>query len=197
MHVAGIPALYFGTLAFVVAVVLVLWRVHRAFDRGADEARVLVVASAVVSLLAYILLTRMHERYMFLALACLSPLVFTRSLRLAYAGLCGLFVLNLWYALRVLQRAVARAGARAGAALPLDVRRHRDRHLAEDVLVGRGHRRRTRRRLDRSPLGRADDDRERSSGDRAASAAGGPAPAAARARTVRGRALRCGHGDRG
>lgn len=97
MHVAGIPALYAGTLAFLLAVVVVLWRVHRAFDRGADQARVLVVASAVVSLLAYTLLTRMHERYMFLSLACLAPLAFARPLRLAFSALCGLFVLNLWY----------------------------------------------------------------------------------------------------
>ena len=97
MHVAGVPALYVGTLAFLAAVVLVLWRVHRAFERGADQPRVLVVAAAVVSLLAYTLLTRMHERYMFLSLACLAPLAFARPLRFAYAALCGLFVLNLWY----------------------------------------------------------------------------------------------------
>ena len=54
-------------------------------------------ASAGASLLAYTLLTRMHERYMFLALASLAPLVFVRPLRLAYAALSGLFVLNLWY----------------------------------------------------------------------------------------------------
>src|SRR5262249_18597304 len=39
----------------------------------------------------------MHERYMFLTIAVLSPLVFERRLRLALAGLSGLFILNLWW----------------------------------------------------------------------------------------------------
>jgi Gpi18-like mannosyltransferase len=98
LRVAGIPAYYAGTLAFVAVVVLVLWRVHRGLGRGADEARVLTVATVVVSLFAFTLLTRVHERYMFLSLVCLSPLVFARPLRLAYAAMSGLFVLNLWYA---------------------------------------------------------------------------------------------------
>jgi Gpi18-like mannosyltransferase len=95
--VAGIPALRFGLLAFAVGVVLTLWRLHRAIERGAHEGRALAVAAAIVSVLAYTLLTRMHERYMFLSLACLSPLAFVRQLRLALAALSGLFVLNLWY----------------------------------------------------------------------------------------------------
>jgi Gpi18-like mannosyltransferase len=95
--VAGISALHFGLLIFAVGLGLILWRLHRAIERGADEARALTVAAAVVSILAYALLTRMHERYMFLSLACLAPLVFLRPLRLALAGLSALFVLNLWY----------------------------------------------------------------------------------------------------
>ena len=97
MTVAGISALHFGTLVFLAATAVVLWRAHRALERGAHEARVLSVAAATVALLAYVLLTRMHERYMFLSLAALAPLVFMRPVRLAYAGLSGLFVLNLWY----------------------------------------------------------------------------------------------------
>jgi dolichyl-phosphate-mannose-protein mannosyltransferase len=97
VEVAGIPALYFGMLALVAGAALVLWRAHREIERGADQARVFTVAAAAVSLLAFALLTRMHERYMFYALAFLAPLVFTRALRLAFAGLSGLFVLNLWW----------------------------------------------------------------------------------------------------
>jgi Gpi18-like mannosyltransferase len=95
--VAGLSALHVGMLAFAVGLGLTLWRLHRALERGAHEARALTVAAAVVSVLAYALLTRMHERYMFLSLACLTPLVFVRPLRLVLAGLSGLFVLNLWY----------------------------------------------------------------------------------------------------
>jgi Gpi18-like mannosyltransferase len=95
--VAGIPALYFGTLVFLGGVVFVLWSSHRAIERGGGESRVLMVAAAIVSLLAYTFLTRMHERYMFLSLAVLAPLVIVPRLRLALAGLSALFVLNLWY----------------------------------------------------------------------------------------------------
>jgi Gpi18-like mannosyltransferase len=97
MTIAGISALHLATLLFVAGVVAVIWSAHRAIQRGADETRVLAVAAAASGLLAYTLLTRMHERYMFLSLACLAPLVLVRPLRLAYAGLSALFILNLWY----------------------------------------------------------------------------------------------------
>jgi dolichyl-phosphate-mannose-protein mannosyltransferase len=95
-RVGGVPALYVGTALFFAALVFVLWWMHRSFDRGADEARVVTVAAAAVSLLAFLTLTRMHERYMFLSLVCLAPLVVYRGLRWWYAALCGLFVVNLW-----------------------------------------------------------------------------------------------------
>jgi len=96
LKVAGVPALYVATIVFLVGLGLVLWRLHRALDHGADEARAVVTAAAVVSLLGFLTLTRMHERYMFLALVCLTPLVVNRALRLWYAALCLLFVVNLW-----------------------------------------------------------------------------------------------------
>jgi hypothetical protein len=46
---AGIPALYFGMLALAVAIIVVMWRVHRTIERGADEARVLITAGGIVS----------------------------------------------------------------------------------------------------------------------------------------------------
>jgi Gpi18-like mannosyltransferase len=98
LKIAGVPALYVGTALFLAAVVVVIWRVHRALDRGADEARVLTVGAAVVSLGAFVLLTRMHERYMFPALVILAPLLVARPIRRWYAVLSGLFVLNVWYA---------------------------------------------------------------------------------------------------
>jgi Gpi18-like mannosyltransferase len=97
MAIAGISALHFGMLLFAAGIVLVLWRVHRAIGRGAVEARVLMVAATILGLLAYTLLTRMHERYVFVALACLAVLAFARPLRLSYALLSALFLLNLWY----------------------------------------------------------------------------------------------------
>lgn len=94
---ASVPALYLGMLAFAVGAILVVWRTHRGIERGADETRVLTVAAAALTLLAFAFLTRMHERYMFYSLAYLAPLVVIRPLRLAFAALSGLFVLNLWW----------------------------------------------------------------------------------------------------
>jgi hypothetical protein len=98
MRVLGVPAIYVGVLAFLAAIAWVLWRAHRAIERGIDEARVLLVSAAVVSLLGYTFLTRMHERYLFLTIVCLAPVVFVRAFRLTYAALSGLFLLDLWYA---------------------------------------------------------------------------------------------------
>jgi hypothetical protein len=65
---AGIPALYFGMLALAVAIIVVMWRVHRTIERGADEARVLITAGGIVTSWPSVLLTRMHERYTFSSL---------------------------------------------------------------------------------------------------------------------------------
>ena len=95
--VAGVPAVYLGMLALVAAVAVVVWRAHREVERGGNEMRVLTIAAAASSLLAFALLTRMHERYMFYALAFLAPVVFLRPVRLAFVTLSGLFALNLWW----------------------------------------------------------------------------------------------------
>jgi dolichyl-phosphate-mannose-protein mannosyltransferase len=97
--VAGVPALYVGILALAAGAVLVLWLADRAIERGGYEAPILTAAAAALSLLAFALLTRMHERYMFYSLAVLVPLVVIRPLRLAFVALSGIFVLNLWWVL--------------------------------------------------------------------------------------------------
>ena len=97
LRLAGIPVIYFGIVAFLAATAYVLWRVHRALERGVDQARALAVGAMTESLIGYTLLTRMHERYLFLTLGCLAPLLFARRFRLTYAALSGLFLINLWY----------------------------------------------------------------------------------------------------
>lgn len=52
-------------LALAVAIIVVMWRVHRTIERGADEARVLITAGGIVTSWPSVLLTRMHERYTF------------------------------------------------------------------------------------------------------------------------------------
>jgi Gpi18-like mannosyltransferase len=98
LRIAGVPAIYLGVLVFAAATVWLIWQLHRAIERGIDRARVLIVGAAVESLLGYTFLTRMHERYLFLTLACLAPMLFVKRLRLIYAALSGLFLLDLWYA---------------------------------------------------------------------------------------------------
>jgi hypothetical protein len=88
------------------AVAVVVWRAHREVERGGSEMRVSRSLPPASSLLAFALLTRMHERYMFYALAFLAPVVFLRPVRLAFATLSGLFVLNLWWSMRITTRAV-------------------------------------------------------------------------------------------
>lgn len=97
VNVAGVSALHIGMLLFVGGSLFVIWRAHRALAAAANEARVLTAAAALVSLVAFTFLTRMHERYMFTSLACLSLLAFERRFRAALAALSVLFVLNLWW----------------------------------------------------------------------------------------------------
>ena len=86
-----------GIIAFLTTTAYVISRCHRAIEGGAHEALTLTIASATVALVSYVVLTRMHERYMFVALMMFAPLAFVRPLRVAYAALSGLFVLNLWF----------------------------------------------------------------------------------------------------
>ncbi len=102
--VAGIPAFYMGFLAYAAGTGYVLWRAHRAINRGHNEARVLLAAATMTSLLAFTVLTRMHERYMFPVLACVAPLVIWREFRRIYAALSVLFLLNLWFPFAVYNR---------------------------------------------------------------------------------------------
>jgi Gpi18-like mannosyltransferase len=96
-YIAGIPAFTFGLGLFVIGTALLLWRAHRSIERGHDQARVLLVVAAATSLLAFTVLTRMHERYLFPAIACLAPLVLWRAFRWTYAAVSALFVINLWF----------------------------------------------------------------------------------------------------
>jgi Gpi18-like mannosyltransferase len=96
-YVGGVPAFDVGALVFVAGTAYVIWRAHRSLNRGHSEARVLVAASGMTSLIAFAGLTRMHERYLFPVLACLAPLVLWRGFRWIYASVSALFLLNLWY----------------------------------------------------------------------------------------------------
>jgi|GEM_PF-442411 len=95
--VLGMKAQTFGNLLVLIGIFVVLWLTHRAIARGVDRARAVVAGAVAMNLIAYTLLTRMHERYMFPVLACLAPLALWKGFRSAYWTLSALFVINLWY----------------------------------------------------------------------------------------------------
>jgi Gpi18-like mannosyltransferase len=103
-YVAHVAAFDVGALAFVAGTAYVIWRAHRSINAGHNEARVLVAAAAMTSLIAFTVLTRMHERYVFPVVACLAPLVLWRGFRWIYAAVSTLFVLNMWYPFAVYNR---------------------------------------------------------------------------------------------
>ena len=96
-RIAGLPASQFGLLVFILGTVFVVWQVHRSIKRGEDASRVIFLGAGILALLGYTFLTRMHERYAFLALASFAPLLFSRKIRWTYAALSVLFLLNLWW----------------------------------------------------------------------------------------------------
>ena len=93
----GLSAIAVGIVAFSVAVSFALVRAFRALSARRPDVEVLLAAGGAVVCLSFALLTRIHERYLFMGLACLAPLVVYPRLRVAFAALSGLYMLNLWY----------------------------------------------------------------------------------------------------
>jgi Gpi18-like mannosyltransferase/predicted membrane-bound dolichyl-phosphate-mannose-protein mannosyltransferase len=93
----GVPAVSFGIAAFCLAVSYVLVRAFRALHDKARDVEVMLAGGAAVVCLSFALLTRIHERYLFLGLACVAPLVVYPRIRAAFAALSALYMLNLWF----------------------------------------------------------------------------------------------------
>ena len=97
VKIFGIPAFYAGLAVVAVGTIVILARLWRALQRGEHETRVVLLAGAAVSLLTFAVSTRMHERYLFLGIACLAPFVVARSVRRAYYVLSMLYLVNLYF----------------------------------------------------------------------------------------------------
>ena len=95
--VLGLPAFYAGLGAVAAGTTVVLMRLWRALRRREAEVRVVLLAGAAVSLLTFAVSTRMHERYMFLGVACLAPFVVAKSVRRVFAALTLLYLVNLYF----------------------------------------------------------------------------------------------------
>jgi Gpi18-like mannosyltransferase len=97
LAVGGVKAYHVGLAAFAAATVAVMVRTWRSCARRIDANAISVFGVVAVTCLAFALLTRMHERYLYLAVAGLAPLVGQRSFRRALAILSGLFFLNVHF----------------------------------------------------------------------------------------------------
>jgi Gpi18-like mannosyltransferase len=102
----GFPQYDWGIAIFVFLAAALTWRQWRTTGADADpgEREYRFLAACVISLLGYFMLTtRVHERYMFSALA-VAPLLWNRGAlaKVSYALLSVSFVANLTYALAYL-----------------------------------------------------------------------------------------------
>jgi dolichyl-phosphate-mannose-protein mannosyltransferase len=99
LTVAGLAAYPLGLAAAgagTLAIALRSWR-SLSPERGGEEGAVALFGAVAVTCAAFALLTRMHERYLFLAVAGLAPFVGYRRLRWSLAVLSAAFFLNLHF----------------------------------------------------------------------------------------------------
>ncbi len=102
----GFPQYDWGIAIFVVLLAALAWRMWRTVAPATErrEAEYRFAAACFIALLGYFMLTtRVHERYMFSALA-VAPLIWNRNVlsKVSYAVLSASFMFNLTYALRYL-----------------------------------------------------------------------------------------------
>jgi 4-amino-4-deoxy-L-arabinose transferase-like glycosyltransferase len=83
-----------GTLLFAAGAILALWQVARR-----DDMRGLLLASLLIAVAFFVLPTRVHERYLFPAVALGAPLLLAwRGWPIVYGALSGLLFLNIYWA---------------------------------------------------------------------------------------------------
>jgi 4-amino-4-deoxy-L-arabinose transferase-like glycosyltransferase len=83
-----------GTLLFGAVVLLALWQVARR-----DDMRGLLLASLLIAIAFFVLPTRVHERYLFPAVALAAPLLLSgRIWPWVYGGLSAVLFLNIYWA---------------------------------------------------------------------------------------------------
>ena len=104
LTVAGLSLQMWGLVAFVIFAVIVLWLFRRRYDSGSA-----IFAAFLLVFGFFMLMTRMHERYLFPTLAMLALVLPLRFVPWLYGGLTATYLFNLAYVLSVLN---------AGAAIP-------------------------------------------------------------------------------
>lgn len=94
----GVPAFAWGLALFSLAGSMVLARAWRSLSDGRHEGRVLLFGGVSLSLVGFVFLTRIHERYLFVPVALCAALVGGRLLGRLFVGLSALYLFNLVYA---------------------------------------------------------------------------------------------------
>lgn len=95
--ILGVPAFWIGVGLFALGTAAVLVLAWRALGKGEVEGRVMVFGCAALTCLSFALLTRGHERYLFVAVPCLAIMIGQRPLRRALVILSGLYLANLYF----------------------------------------------------------------------------------------------------
>ena len=104
LTVGGLSLQMWGLAAFVLFAVIVLWLYRRRVDSESS-----IFASFLLVFGFFMLMTRIHERYLFPALAILALALPLRFVPWLYGGLTATYMFNLVYVLSILN---------AGAAIP-------------------------------------------------------------------------------
>jgi Gpi18-like mannosyltransferase len=95
--VAGIGALHIGLFAFTLATIAIMVRCWQSLMRRVDPNAVALFGAVAVTCAAFVLLTRMHERYNYLAVVALAPFVGLRPFRWALVIVSLCFLLNVHF----------------------------------------------------------------------------------------------------
>lgn len=94
----GVPAFHAGLVAFAVAATTVAWSAWRALARAVSECEVALFTTVAVAGVGFALLTRGHERYLYLTVVALTPFVARPRFRWVVVVLTALHLLNLHFA---------------------------------------------------------------------------------------------------
>src|SRR4029077_19974775 len=93
----GVPAAVAGLALFIVVALLLLVAAWRALASGIDQGRVLPFGGIAITLLAFVTLTRIHERYLYVAVVTLAAFFAWRRMRWAFFVLSALFLVNVYF----------------------------------------------------------------------------------------------------
>ena len=95
--IGGVAAFYAGLIALAAFTIALAVRAWRTLTSGVDATAVAMFGVVAVTCAAFALLTRSHERYLYLAVAGLAPFVGIRPFRWALATLSALYLLNVHF----------------------------------------------------------------------------------------------------